>query len=75
MPNNYTYYFRPCGVVTSPQCANNPYGNVAGEAMMCQATGQNGELSPNTYDIAWWNPSAGHLVGDWEFNSRTTGGV
>jgi hypothetical protein len=54
---NYTYYFRPCGVVTSPQCANNPYGDVAGEAMMCQATGLYGELDQNTYDIAWWNPT------------------
>ena len=54
---NYTYYFRPCGVVTSPQCANNPFGGVAGQAMVCQATGQNNEISPNTYDIAWWNPT------------------
>ena len=53
---NYTYYFRPCGVVTSAQCANNPFGSVSGEAMMCQATGLNNELSPNTYDIAWYNP-------------------
>jgi hypothetical protein len=55
--HNYTYYFRPCGTVTAAQCANNPYGNVAGEAMMCQATGLNGELDVNTYDLAWWNPT------------------
>ena len=29
--------------------------------MVCQATGQHGELSPNTYDIAWWNP----LLANW----------
>ena len=55
--HNYTYYFRPCGTVTSAQCAQNPYGNVAGEAMVCQATGTHGEYDPNTYDLSWWNPT------------------
>ena len=53
---NYTYYFRPCGTVSSAQCANSPYGD-ADEAMMCQASGTNGEITPNTYDLAWWNPT------------------
>ena len=54
---NYTYYFRPCGIVTSSQCANSLGGDVAGLSMMCQATGTNNEITTGTYDLAWWNPS------------------
>ena len=53
---NYTYYYRPCGVVTSPQCANNSYADVDA-SMLCQAAGTAGELTSNAYDLAWWNPT------------------
>jgi len=54
--NNYTWWYRPCGTVTAPQCANNPNGNVANEAMMCQAVGTAGQIAA-AYDVAVWNPS------------------
>ena len=54
--NNYTWWYRPCGTVTATQCAQNPNGGVAGEAMMCQAVGTAGQIAA-AFDVAVWNPS------------------
>jgi len=55
--SNYTFYYRPCGVVTSAQCANNPNGQqVSGNAMVCQAAGTNNEMG-STWELAAWNPN------------------